>query len=284
MYLQKQTAQFNVDCLALGIVAQETPSGYEDSMVPSSYVYWLMMGGSRVMAINLLIPGGSLSVTTSKFSTVSRLMLDKAMKANSEGDYFPVWGICLGFQILVNYVAGRNRLFVTPGMDDVSLPLSYTRAASTSRLLGNSSQDVYDSLKTDSVTYHTHNYGVHLWKFQTQPELVQFFSVIATNVDANNKSFASMIEAKDPRYPMYGSQWHPEKNSFDWDPTKAVNHSASGIRATQYLANFFIGEARKNKHQFVDVGQEGPSLIQTERRRYFTGGKFQENFYIDFKE
>ena len=40
------------------------------------------------------------------------------------------------------------------------------------------------------------------------------FHITSTNVDTQNRSFVSTIEAKD--YPFYGVQYHPEKNNFEY--------------------------------------------------------------------
>ena len=46
------------------------------------------------------------------------------------------------------------------------------------------------------------------------------------------------------KYPFYGSQFHPEKSIFAWDPSKDINHSFQSIIATQYFGNFFVNEGK----------------------------------------
>lgn len=46
------------------------------------------------------------------------------------------------------------------------------------------------------------------------------------------------------RYPIYGSQWHPEKNLFEWSYEEGMDHSAVGIAPIQYIADFFVNEVR----------------------------------------
>ena len=43
-------------------------------------------------------------------------------------------------------------------------------------------------------------------------------------------------------YPFYGTQWHPEKNSFEWTSREAINHSKEAVLVTQYMANFFVNQ------------------------------------------
>lgn len=47
------------------------------------------------------------------------------------------------------------------------------------------------------------------------------------------------------KYPIYGTQWHPEKNAFNWDPRYVINHDAHAVRVAQYFANFFVNEGRQ---------------------------------------
>ena len=42
------------------------------------------------------------------------------------------------------------------------------------------------------------------------------------------------------KYPIYGTQWHPEKLQFEWEPKEAISHSPDAILVGQYMANFFV--------------------------------------------
>ena len=62
-------------------------------------------------------------------------------------------------------------------------------------------------------------------------------------------------------YPIYCLHWQPEKILFVWNPVLAVDHSPDAIRAAQYIANFFMVEARKNGQRFRTREEEEPNLI-----------------------
>lgn len=47
-------------------------------------------------------------------------------QANDKGDYFPVWGTCLGFEELTYLTLGKLVL-TKHNMKDVALPLNFTR-------------------------------------------------------------------------------------------------------------------------------------------------------------
>lgn len=46
-------------------------------------------------------------------------------QANDKGDYFPIWGTCLGLQLLTVLVAGENLLSRTIA-ENVTYPLNFT--------------------------------------------------------------------------------------------------------------------------------------------------------------
>lgn len=74
-----------------------------------------------------------------------------------------------------------------------------------------------------------------------------------------------------------GTQWHPEKNAFEWNPKEAIPHSAHAVSVMQWVANFFMSEARKNDHHFESVEAETEALIYNYRTT-FTNAGFTEEY------
>ena len=72
------------------------------------------------------------------------------------------------------------------------------------------------------------------------------------NNDREGLEFISTFESK--QYPMYGVQFHPEKNIYEFVNQKhnhaTIPHTREAILAGQYLANFLIDECRKNNHSW----------------------------------
>jgi gamma-glutamyl hydrolase len=64
--------------------------------------------------------------------------------------------------------------------------------------------------------------------------------VTSTNKDNQGLEFVSSFEHR--QYPIYGIQFHPEKNAYEWKETKNNPHTANAIVVAQYFANFFINE------------------------------------------
>jgi len=60
-----------------------------------------------------------------------------------------------------------------------------------------------------------------------------------------------MIEAFN--YPIYATQFHPEKPAFEWNSTLTINHSRESILSNNYLMQFFVDETRFNSHSFTST-------------------------------
>lgn len=46
-------------------------------------------------------------------------------------------------------------------------------------------------------------------------------------------------------FPIYGTQWHPEKNAFEFT-RPSIPHTPSAIKTTSYTAQFFVNEGMVN--------------------------------------
>ena len=47
-------------------------------------------------------------------------------------------------------------------------------------------------------------------------EMGNFWDVLSVNTDTDGLEFISTLEAKN--FPIFGTQWHPEKNPYEWTP------------------------------------------------------------------
>ena len=115
----------------------------------------------------------------------------------------PLWGTCMGLQLLSVLVGGYGVLeYEAFDAEDLSLPLDFTAAAKTSKLFGGGAPL---GLFAENVTSNLHHDGVDPETYDTNGALRGFYSVLSTNVDRKGKPFASTIEAKE--YPIWGVQW-----------------------------------------------------------------------------
>lgn len=273
--------------------------------VAASYVKYLESAGARVVPVSyyasnseiddlfskvngFFFPGGS-----SSFTNAAQRVYDNTVAANAAGDFMPLWGTCMGFQwLLICQSRDQNILDPKSGQMDsynYSIPLDFTSAAPPSRMFSNAPDRIIDILANENVTMNNHHYGIWTDHFESTSSLSSFFNVLSTNKDRNGDEFVSTMEAF--KYPIYGSQWHPEKNSFEWAkttagiPAEAINHSPEAVVIAQYTANFFVQEARKSTHSFPSPEEEDAALIYNYKpTKTASGGSFMQKYYfpVDF--
>ncbi|GFH15267.1 folate gamma-glutamyl hydrolase [Haematococcus lacustris] len=65
------------------------------------------------------------------------------------------------------------------------------------------------------------------------PRLLDFFDVISLSLDKSGNAYVSTLEAI--RYPIVATQWHPEKNPFEWTPSLHIPHTDNALAAEQQV-------------------------------------------------
>ncbi|XP_063307433.1 gamma-glutamyl hydrolase-like [Pelobates fuscus] len=281
----------------IGILAQETHfeelQSYGSSYIAASYVKTLESAGARVIPIKIslpeeeyvkifnsingiLLPGGGVDLMHSEFAKAAKIFYDLALKANDNGDYFPIWGTCLGFEELTYLTSGELLLTLTE-TEDVSLPLNFSQDALRSKLFRNIPKNLYDNLSKLPITSNFHSWSLSMQNFTANEKLKKFYNVLSTNSDGTVE-FISTFEAYD--YPIYGVQWHPEKTAFEWKKASEISHTAEAVYVAFYMAEFFVNEARKSLHKFPDTAQEHESLIYNYCPKYTGNNSVFEQIYF----
>ncbi|XP_072307419.1 gamma-glutamyl hydrolase-like, partial [Eucyclogobius newberryi] len=191
------------------------------------------------------LPGGAANIFDSGYEKAATVFYHLAVEANKKGDYFPIWGTCLGFEQLAVLTAQKN-ILVRTNTSAVSLPLNFTDEANGSKMFRDFPPEMMHALATEPMTINAHKWSISMETYHENADLNRFYKVLSTNTDGMVE-FISTFEAFD--YPFYGVQWHPEKHPYEWTQD-FYGHSPNSIRLTFYIAEFFVSEARKNKHKF----------------------------------
>lgn len=279
----------------IGVLAQEVfqPKPNQTSYIAASYVKFLESAGARVVPVmidqkpeeykslfnsinGILFPGGGVSIISSGYERAAKIFYELAIEANKKGDYFPVWGTCLGFEQLTYLTSGKSTLSHT-NTSGVALPLNFTDEIEDSRMFKGFPAELMKDLASEPLTENSHQWSLAMLTYNTNEELRKFYKVLSTNTDGKIE-FASTVEAYD--YPIYGTQWHPEKNAFEWT-RPYIPHSPSAVKTTFYMAEFFVNEARKNFHRFESEEGESKALIYNYSPVY-TGHNsgFEQTYYF----
>ncbi len=186
----------------------------------------------------------------------AELLVRLAVRENENGGYFPVWGTCLGYEVLV-LALGKDYGLLRDGCDcyKYNAVLEFTETARNSRLYSHFAPRQISWLATVPMTYNSHSFYVSADDFRTNPHLAKEVRVLSTSRGKNGTfSFVSSIEAV--RYPFYAVQFHPEKNGYDFNPHVPSTHVDASIEAMQRYADFFVDEARHNGHSFDSDEEE----------------------------
>jgi gamma-glutamyl hydrolase len=151
-------------------------------------------------------------------------------------------GMCLGHQYLATVVNGPTEILIPTETLNMTAPLNLPKSYRESELFRAIPKHLVNRFNNTLITAHFHNFSLPLKLFLESEKLKNFYKIITTNVDRNGVEFVSTMEAK--KYPFYSMQWHPEKSPFEWQPKKAIPHFQKSIELCQYIANFFVQEAR----------------------------------------
>ncbi|KAG8233854.1 hypothetical protein J437_LFUL006877 [Ladona fulva] len=288
----------------IGILSQEFSVSMKNiygdnftSYIAASYVKHLEGAGARVVPIwinktadyyehivlslnGILFPGGATWLEGTGYGEAGRILYDLATSLNNNGDYFPLWGTCLGFELMTFLAADQDMRSNCSGMD-VALPLSYKEGYLDSKLFGMAPDNILHLLASQNITSNFHMFCVTEKSF-IEHGLDTQYKILAVSNDSDNKPFISVIEGK--ILPFYAVQFHPEKNSYEWNTKRhSIPHSAEATQVGQYFAEFFVNEARKSGHKFSSIEEESSSLIYN-YNKYYTGLKgiaFEECYFFN---
>jgi len=256
---------------------EPVPSDYKESYIAASYVKFVESGGARAVPLiynepeevlkkkfasinGILFPGGGNSLDAdSPFFLTARKLFNWAIEANDNGDYFPVYGVCLGFELLGILVSQNHNIMEPFQAHNIPGPLLFVDDSAKGRsFFQGISPTLIDKLDTQNLAMQNHQWGFspELWK--STKSLDDFFEILTVTPDRNGKLYVSTVEAR--KYPILAVQWHPEKNAFEWGLNN-IPHSPDAIKLTQYVADYFISEASKSTHRPTSHSDEESFLI-----------------------
>lgn len=246
--------------------------------LPSSYVKWIESSGAFVLPIllnqdddyykkvfnqtnGLLLPGGDNllkpEIKTPLMET-AKILYKLAIEANDRGDYYPIWGTCLGFELLSVLVEGKNILSRCES-HDCSINIQgkekgymFSNEAAEYPLAKEHfdyPNEIYKAMQNNNLTYNYHSKCLIDDDAYKQTKTSKFFRTLAYSKDKNGLEFIAIYEANN--YPFYGVQFHPEKVSYELmlRHNKFVNHSRLSIEVSRYFADFFVKLAKKSNHK-----------------------------------
>ncbi|XP_050421608.1 gamma-glutamyl hydrolase A-like [Adelges cooleyi] len=241
----------------------------------------LMYYTEVVMQVNgILIPGGGADFTTDYGIGRSVDMIFKVAKIiNTAGDYFPILGICLGFELLLLSSNKGVSPLTKCRCNNLNTPLNLiSDMEAKSVLFQTMPNDIKDILLSEPVTANHHGWCMTR-KNLTSTGLDSFWNAITINNDKDGLEFISTIEGI--KYPFIGLQFHPEKNAYEWE--RGDPHNWDAIITARYFYDFFLNKCRKNKHKYFSKKKLKRDLIYNYQQTYVgnvTNAMFEQVYFF----
>lgn len=248
-------------------------SGYDPtkySYFPSSYVKFIESGGAQVVPIpydlpqadmvylldrlnGVLFTGGDSTFVDAQgnpttIATALEFVVSYVIDQNMEGNYYPLWGTCQGFEVIAMILARNfNLLTSCTGCAGVNKN-NFLEPAYSSKLWADLPADLEQKMNTANISYFNEDFKLDIAAFQNNVFLSSVVTPASYTYDAANIKYVSSYES--PYLPIYATQFHQEKAAFEWVSAVSADHSWDAITLQEYLANFLVNEARKNNNYF----------------------------------
>ncbi|XP_074302055.1 gamma-glutamyl hydrolase 2-like isoform X1 [Silene latifolia] len=177
------------------------------------------------------------------FDVVSDIF-KKVLEKNDVGHFFPCYAICLGFELVTMIISKDNNILERYNASYMASSLQFVDDVSIKgTVFQRFPPDLLRKLSTDCLVMQNHKFGISPKTLEDNQHLSSFFRILTVSADRNDKVYVSTAQAQ--HYPVTAFQWHPEKNAYEGGSTM-IPHSEDAIQVTQWVANYFISEARKS--------------------------------------
>ncbi|XP_042455704.1 gamma-glutamyl hydrolase 2-like [Zingiber officinale] len=233
-----------------------------DSNIPASYVKFVESAGARVIPliynepeetlieklnlVNGVLFTGGWAKAGLYYETIKKVF-QIALERNDAGEHFPLFAICLGFELLTMIVSKDRDILERFHGENQASSLYFQDYSDVQRsVFERFPNELLRKLSSECLAMQNHKFGISPKKFQGNAALSSFFQILTTSKDEYGKVYVSTVQAYN--YPVTGFQWHPEKNAFEWG-LSMIPHSEDAVRVTQHVANYFISEARKSSNR-----------------------------------
>lgn len=116
-----------------------------------------------------------------------------ALKSNENGIFYPIWGTCLGFELLALLANKDEPNLASCWSQDQALPLNFTQEWLNSNISLEIPQKTFDDLATKDLTINFHRWCLTPQNF-THYQMENFWKLLATGHDLNGLGKIQLCE------------------------------------------------------------------------------------------
>ena len=108
--------------------------------------------------------------------------------------------------------------------ENFAINLGFTADGWLSRLFGGMSYELFKQVASPvgDLAFNNHGLGIHPDDFRASPAN-EYFRILSVDEDRKGTPFVSTVEGR--HFPFYGTQWHPEKAPWEWNPLHEISHN-----------------------------------------------------------
>lgn len=169
------------------------------------------------------------------------------MEMNLRNEFFPIFGVGIGMDLLLTATNGGFDATTQCDVGSASLSLLLSDEAHKTALYNSTSQHIRRLMQNHPVANFNTKRCLRLDDFKNSA-LSGSWIPFSENIDRKGTVLVSTVEHI--KFPFYGFSMHYERTSFEWPKHDQYPHSLATVEVSQFFANYFVNEARKNENQF----------------------------------
>ncbi|XP_064104108.1 gamma-glutamyl hydrolase-like [Macrobrachium nipponense] len=198
---------------------------------------------------------------SSGYGAAGQKLYELAVKAYDEGIHLPIWGTCLGQEMILYLAANQTDWMTSCLAENKADSLTLQPDHEESLLFREMPKRIKHFLQFENTTVNFHEFCSTPENF-TASGLIGDFRMLATSFDYSDLEYVAMVEHR--KMPIFASQFHPEMTPFQWPADGRHNnipHSSEAVQVSHFFADFFVSQARFNDQHFQTPEEEREALI-----------------------
>ncbi|XP_017098152.2 gamma-glutamyl hydrolase [Drosophila bipectinata] len=285
-----------VMCIDIATKLQEHFGKNYHSYIAASYVKYLEASGAHIVPVwigrsrayyeqivnqlnGILLPGGAVFIDAADMKNHPNLTNDcvasaeiiyqlvsernqLARRQNDAGGYFPLWGTCLGFQLILIHACQMQKVRTDCANMQTAMPVHLSKDYKNSQLFGKLPDIMAEKMGKEPCSCHHHHYCITKESLESC-NLSNNWHPLATQKDPTGLEFITVLEHR--RFPIFGCQFHPERAAFEQlfasEDLCQLGHSQLAIDLAQVLGTQFVKACRRNRNRFSSGLEKARHLI-----------------------